>query len=567
MGEPLICGHDLLVKTFETLGVECVFGIPGSQDSPIYEALSRSSIRTVLATNELHAAFMANGYFRNSGKVGVVLVIAGPGFTNTVTGLAEAFFDSAGLVCIICKPSYLPGRKFQLQNIDEKEIIRTLVKRSYSIDKTSEISEGFYEAFVLAQTGEPGPVLVEVSSDTLQKKAARPKILQSLPKFQTLSLDSERIDEAIQLISSSTRAILYLGQGAVEAHNQIIELIDLLKTPVMTTTSGRGIVPESHMMSIPTDLLGDVDLVNSFLEESDLIIALGCKFTHNGSKGFCLNFPKEKLIHVDASPEVFGANYPARLAIPADTSAFLDAILRRKEEYKSRDSGWKKEEIEQWRQRIYRNRNKKSYAEPFIQGMNPPTAHAFFTSLREILPDDSCLVTDSGLHQMLARKYFEVNVPRGILVPSDFQSMGFGLPAGIGAKLSEPEKFVIVLTGDGGFAMNGLELSTAVREKIGIIVIIFHDSQLGLIRLHQLSHFGHSHAVRLGEISYSKFCEALGVEYHKLDNNLDEVFGQCLKNEGISLIEVELKDTFDIQKASLKGILKRKARELWFFRS
>jgi acetolactate synthase-1/2/3 large subunit len=157
---------------------------------------------------------------------------------------------------------------------------------------------------------------------------------------------------------------------------------------------------------------------------------------------------------------------------------------------------------------------------------------------------------------MLARKYFEVSVPKGLIVPADFQSMGFGIPAGIGAKLATPERHVVVVTGDGGFALCGMELSTAVREKVNITVILFNDNSMGLIRIHQLNKIGHSHAVKTSEIDYSKFCESIGVQYFKLDNNIHDVIKSSLHHDGVSLIEVVLKDTLDMQKASAKGFLR-----------
>jgi len=549
-------GADLIVKTLEGLRIEVIFAIPGSNDAHLYNALRQSSIRTVLATNELHAAFMANGYFRNSGKVGVVLTIAGPGFTNAITGLVEAFFDSVGMLCIICKPSNLPGRKFQLQKIDEKDLVRNVTKGCFSLKAGSDTEKTLSECIELATTGEPGPVLLEVMSDVLSENTVLSGNNDAQSKSGLSPVDEKSIAEAIELIVSSHRAVLYLGQGAISSSTQISDFIKLLKTPVLTTTSGRGIVPESHPMSLPSDLVDDVDSVNGILDSCDLIVAMGCKFTHNGAKGFRLNIPEEKLIHVDASPEVLGANYPAHLAISTDVSEFLSALLNRREAFESRKAGWEAGEIDKWRQSLIKSIHKKTYPEPHFEGMSPPTARAFFSALQNILPGNSCVLTDSGLHQMLARQYLEVSVPRGLIVPSDFQSMGFGIPAGIGARLADPARHVVVVVGDGGFALSGMELSTAVRENIAITVILFNDNNMGLIRLHQLSKLGHSHAVKTSEIDYSKFCESMGVQYFKLNNNLQEVISKSLDNDCVSLVEVVLKDSLDIQKTSVKGLLR-----------
>lgn len=549
-------GADLFVRNLETLGLEVIFGIPGSHDTYLYNSLRKSSIRTVLATSELHAAFMANGYYRNSGKTAALLAIAGPGFTNAITGLTEAFFDSAGMVCIICKPDKLPGSKFQLQKIDEKAMVKTVTKSCLSVAAVSDIAAALPACFELASKGEPGPVLLEVSPGMLGRKGDFTKSEEPAAPQAAPAIDDTAIEEVLRFIRSSRRAVLYLGQGAAAAAHRIAELAELLQAPVLTTTSGRGILPESHPLSLPSDLVDDVGLVNSILASSDCVLALGCKFTHNGAKGFRLEIPEDRLIHVDASPEVPGANYPARLTVTADADLFLDALFRERDSLQQRDTGWESEEIEQQRQALIKSRHKRTFPEPQFRGMNPPTASAFFSSLRHVLPEETVLVTDSGLHQMLARKYFDVTVPRGLIVPADYQSMGFGIPAGIGARLANQERHTVVITGDGGFALCGMELSTAVREKIDMTVILFNDNSMGLIRIHQLNRTGHSHAVKTGRIDYAGFCESLGIHYSKLDNDIHDTVEKSLAGGGVSLIEVVLEDTLDISKASAKGLIR-----------
>jgi len=549
-------GADILVSTLGELGVEAVFGIPGSHDAHLYNALRKSSIRTVLTTNELFAAFMANGYYRNSGKIGTMMAIAGPGFTNAITGLAEAFFDSVGMVCLICKPTELPGKTFQLQKINEKEIVRTVTKGNFSVEAGSQIESTLRACYELASTGEPGPVLMEISARELSRKADLTQSKEPHNKHQRPPVDEQSLNDVVNLIASSPRLIFYLGQGALSASHRISEFADYLEAPVLTTTSGRGIIPESHSLSLPSDLIEDVAGVNSMMESCDLIIVLGCKFTHNGAKGFRLNFPQDKMIHVDASSQVLGANYPPRIAIQADISDFLDALWLTRDRFESRKSGWKSGEIDKWRQALIKDKHKKSFPEPQFEGMAPPTAAAFFSSLGDLLPKNTCLITDSGLHQMMARKYFEVSAPRGLVVPADFQSMGFGIPAGIGAGLADPDRPVVVITGDGGFALCGMELSTAVREKINMTVFLFNDNSMGLIRVHQLRKTGHDHAVKTGTIDYNQFSASLGIQYFRLDHNIPYVLEKSMSYRGVSLIEVGLSDTRDFQKASAKGVLR-----------
>jgi len=545
-----------VVKSLRSLGVDAVFGIPGSHDAFLYDALRKSPVRTILATNELHAAFMANGYFRRCGKPGVMVTVAGPGFTNGVTGLAEAFFDSAGLVCIVCKPAGLPGQKFQLQKIDEKEIIRSVSKNGFKIKDGAEIGSFLPECFGLAVSGEPGPVLLEISSSALSQKTPDIGLDGSTPQIWLLPLDKQAFDKAARRIESSRKPLLYLGQGAMPASAAIHELVDLLNIPVLTTTSGRGILSEKHPMCLPCDLMEDTKLLNTLIESSDLVLAAGCKFTHNGAKGFRLKLPKEKLIHVDASPDVLGANYPAHIALCGDAADFFNSLLQRRELFRLREPGWKPVEIAEWRRSLLKNKHKKSFSEPRFEGLRPPTAAAFFTALDDLLPEDSCMVTDSGLHQMMARKYLPVTAPAGLIVPADFQSMGFGIPAGIGAKLASPESKVVIVTGDGGFALSGMELLTAVREKIDVTVILFNDNRLGMIHLHQLSKSGRSHAVQTGLVDYSRFCESIGCACFKAADDCHASLEKALEAEGVSLVEVSLRDSLDYKKSGVKGAIR-----------
>jgi acetolactate synthase-1/2/3 large subunit len=555
-------GSNLLASTLERLGVRCVFGLPGSQNFALYEALRKSPIRTILTTNELAASFMANGYFRGSGKTGVVVTIPGPGFTYALTGLAEAFLDSAALLCIVGEPANSPGNRFQLQAIDQRSIAKPIVKKTYSVDNVSDLCPILIEAYFEAGQGEPGPVLVEVANSILSQAAPDLSEFPSFPTRQDPQPDPELIEHSVQMLQTSKRVVLYAGAGSSGASGQLRTLAELLVAPVLTTTSGRGVVPENHFLSFLFDsATGDVEVLNRFIESCDLVIALGCKFSHNGSHGFRLRLPKEKLVHVDSSASVLGANYPAHLSIVSDVQAFLDSVLRRSSQIKLRAPGWTDLELKQWREQIRREHLSDS-PEPKIEGIDPSGALGLFLALREVMPPDACLVTDSGLHQMLARKYYTVMGPRGFITPSDFQSMGFGLPAAIGGKLATPERTVAVVMGDGAFAISGLELLTAVREKIRLMVIVFNDGKLGLIRLSQISSYGHSFATELRNPDFKMFAEAVGAHYFRMAGDPREIFRRCLETPGVSLLEVRLEDSPDIFKVRTKALIKESVRNL-----
>ncbi len=250
--------------------------------------------------------------------------------------------------------------------------------------------------------------------------------------------------------------------------------------------------------------------MNDLFERSDLVLAIGCKLGHNGSAGFRLRLPESKLVRVDLSPEVLTANYPASLAIRADAGSILDLLLSGRAGERG-SSSWTDEEVASHRERI--RRPDPSTADPGVAGASNGRASGFFAWLREALPRETILVTDSGLHQVTARRWFDVLSPRGLLLPSDFQSMGFGIPAGIGARLAAPDRPVTVLAGDGGLLMSGLEITTAVRERSPLLVIVFNDGQLNQIRWQQLKDSGHPFGVELAALEIEIFANALGAGY------------------------------------------------------
>ena len=551
-----VYGSTLLASTLERLGVELIFGLPGSQNIALYEAFRKSKIRTILPTNEMAASFMANGYARASGKTGVVVTIPGPGFTYALTGMAEAYLDSAPVLWIAGKPADSPGNRYQLQAIDQKTVARPIVKETLSVESISELAPKLVEAYTLTARGEPGPVLIEVANSVFSEIA--PEHLEPAPFSVRPSdpPDPELVHRSVQKLASSKRVLLYVGAGCAGAAEPLRKLAELLVAPVLTTTSGRGVVPEDHPLVFLFDSdSGDIEVINRFIESCDLVLALGCKFSHNGSHGFRLRIPREKLIHVDSSEAVLGANYPAQLPVVGDVGLYLDSLLRNRDWVQSRSSDWSDQELKRWHDEIHREQLRES-PEPEFTGISPSSPRAFFLALREALPADSCLVTDSGLHQMLARKYFKVLTPRGLLIPSNFQSMGFGLPAGIGAKLASPEKDVLVLMGDGAFAISGMEILTAVREKIQLTVIVFNDGQLGLIRLSQLASYGHSFATGLKNPDFSMFAKAVGTNYFRMTGDPRKIFTRCFESPGVSLLEVGLEDSPAFLKMRTKGMIK-----------
>lgn len=529
-------GAETLCRTLEALGADTVFGLPGSQNVGLFEALRTSRLQTIVATHELGASFMACGYARASGRPGVLTTIPGPGFTYALTGVAEAFLDSTPVLYILGGPASAPGRRFQLQALHQRSVVSPLAKRVFDVEAAEDIESTIREAYRLTRDGEPGPVVVQVPPPLLLAEAPSPRdgadaALRRLPPG---------VEEIARRLVAARRPLLYVGQGALDAERELGELVEATGALVVTTTSARGVLPETHPRVLCFDRR-KTEVLNELVERADLVLALGCKFSHNGAHGFRLRLPRQRLVHVDASEEVLGANYDAAITLAADVPAFLKALLESGPgERVPGASDWSDEEARSWKERAAAAVG--GGTEPRIRGLRPPTPAVFFAALRQAMPRESCLVLDSGLHQMLARRHFQALCPRGFLLPTDLQAMGFALPGAIGARLARPERPTVALLGDGGFAMSGLELLTAVRERIPLTVVVFNDGRYGLIHRQQLGAHGHAYGTELRNPDIRGVAEAAGARHVDFAKAGVRGIAASLRGKGVTVVEVALRD-------------------------
>jgi acetolactate synthase-1/2/3 large subunit len=527
-------GAECICRTLEALGADTVFGLPGSQNVALFEALRTSRLRTVVATHELAASFMANGYARASGRPGILTTIPGPGFTYGLTGLAEARLDSVPLVHILVGPATGPGRRFQLQALDQSSILSPLVKRVIDVSAAHEIESAVQSAYALSREGEPGPVVVEVAPALFDAEAPTPS---GTPPSDGDTSDPDTGPIARRL-AAARRPLFYVGQGADDAANELLQLMEATGALLVTTTSARGVVPEDHARVLRFDRRRTA-VLNDLVESADFVLALGCKFSHNGAHGFRLRLPPDRLVHVDASPNVLGANYEASFSLAADVPRVVRALLASVPAGAREASGWSDDEIRSWKDQSVAVSVRSG--EPRVRGFRPPTPEKFFTSLRRIMPRESCLVLDSGLHQMLARRYFRVLCPRGLQLPADLQAMGFALPAAIGARIANSRRPVVALLGDGGFAISGLELLTAVRERIPLTVIVFNDGRYGLIYNRQVNAYGKAHGTLLRNPDIRGVAEAAGARYLRMSARSERRLAAAIRGGGVTVVEVVLR--------------------------
>jgi acetolactate synthase-1/2/3 large subunit len=560
MGRSRLRGGEIVCTTLQRLGVDTVFGIPGSQNLDLFDSLRQSSLRIVLATSELAATFMANGYFRASGRPAAVVTIPGPGFTYALTGLAEARHDSTALLHLIVTHQEFPDKRFQLQRIDQRAMAVPVVKRFFEIKAASDICQTLVKAQTDAVTGEPGPVVVEIDHRALTDEAEY--AADCTPAADTSGVvDTQDLEEVVRLLGEHGKIAIFAGQGASSAATQVRKLAELLSSPVVTTCSGRGVLPEDHPLSFDVDFsIGHLDQVNRLFGQADLVLALGCKFSHNGTAGYRLSIPQHRLVHIDASDEVLSANYPARLAIKADVKLFLDKLWERQGHIENRSRGFEENDLRKWKASLEAARQKGVRHEPRVTGTTEGELSHFFGALRAVLPDTACVVTDTGLHQTLVRNHLRIKSRRGLITPTDYQAMGFGLPAAIGARISSPDREVVAVVGDGCFAITGLEISTAVRENLNLTVVVFNNGYLGSIRLEQLFSSGQEYAVSLTNPDFAALAKSMGAAYFRLQDDTGATLKTCLATPGVKLLEVCLEDPREISQLRSKAVLRRKLR-------
>jgi acetolactate synthase-1/2/3 large subunit len=550
-------GADLICETLSHLGVEHVFGLPGTQNVPLYEALRTRGLRGISASDEGAAAFMAGGYAKASGRVGVLTTIPGPGFVYALAGVVEAHHDSLPLLWITLRQTD-NSRAFQLQLIDQAAMAQPIVKRCIYVERAEDLATMLREAYAEALAGEPGPVLVEVSAELLEAELERPIDRPSSGARAEGSRTLE-IGSLEMLLRGAERPVLYVGQGAQGAAAAVRRLSERLHAPVLFTSSGRGVLPDNDPLAFVQDFSTGVGtVVQELINRSDLVIVLGCKFTHNGSAGGRLQLLCDKLVRVDSSAEVLAANYPARLAIHAR----VEDVLAGLENTEFPRSEWDDDLLVGLRARLVKENLAPVTHEPVVDAAANGSIREFFRDLATATKGQAIYVADAGLHQVLTRRYAVATLPRGLLCPSDFQSMGFGLPGAIGAALCRPEARVVACVGDGGLALSAGELLTAVREGIDLVVVVFNDGQLNLIRRQQVARFGHESGVTLRNPDYGALAAAVGCSYFPVIGDVASVLRGVVTTPGVRLVELRLTDTRSFHLQQLRSVVRERVRPL-----
>ena len=503
-----LTGSEIVWATLVGEGVTDVFGYPGGAILPVYDALRKFPIHHVLVRHEQGAAHMADGYARASGKVGVAIATSGPGATNLVTGIATAMLDSIPLVCITGNVSSKVLGTDAFQEVDITGITLPVTKHNFLINRTEDIASALRHAFQIARSGRPGPVLVDITKDAQQGTAifdfdaAKPRPYRPHPM---LRVEESGLDQAAELIRSAKRPIIFAGHGVTEsgAMEQVRALAERTQIPVALTLLGLGCFPASHPLNMGMMGMHGEAWVNHAIQESDLLIACGMRFDDRVTGTLASYATKAKKIHIEVDPAEINKNVKVDVALVGDLRTVLEDLLPR---IAGRDgSAWLKT-IEA---------SKGSCAVRDIKNL-PDSGHLYAAhvvhDLWRITAGEAIVVTDVGQHQMWEAQYFHHEKPRTLITSGGLGTMGFALPAAIGAKFACPEKEVWVIAGDGGFQMTAAELSTIVQENIKINIAIINNGYLGMVRQWQEFFYDRNYeATPLVSPDFVKLADAHGI--------------------------------------------------------
>ena len=537
-------GAQIIWECLAHEGVSTVFGYPGGAILPAYDAMLDYPVKHVLVRHEQGASHMADGYARAGGGVGVCMATSGPGATNLVTGIATAMMDSVPMVCITGQvPSKLIGYD-AFQETDITGITLPITKHSYLVTKVEDIMPAMKEAFILAKSGRPGPVLVDITKDAQQAKidwAWDPSPVKLRGYRPKLTVPKSSILSAADLLAKSKRPVILAGQGILQsgAMKEVQQFAELINAPVAMTLLGLGGFPASHSLHIGMMGMHGESWVNHAIQEADLLIALGMRFDDRVTGNIKTYAVNAKKIHIDIDPSEINKNVPADAAIVADLREALKDLL----------DVVKPLNHEPWLSYIASMKGTSAVHD--IQSL-PDNGHLYaphvINDIWRITEGKAIIATDVGQHQMWEAQYYHHELPRTLITSGGLGTMGFGLPAAIGAKMARPEAEVWAIVGDGGFQMTQAELSTAAQEGVKVNVAVINNGYLGMVRQWQEFFYDRRYAATpLRSPDFVKIAEAhglLGLRVEKRPEVLD-VVQRARQAEGTVLIDfrVEQEDS------------------------
>ncbi len=531
-------GAYLTVYALEQIGVRKTFGIPGVHNTEIYDQLNSSpQIEAVLVTHEGAGAFMADAVSRTSGSIGTLVIVPAAGMTHALSGIGEAYLDGIPMLIISGGTRKDTGKSYQLHQLDMGKVLDGIIKKYILIKEHKDIIPAIFDAYQTAMEGEPGPVFVEIPVEiqmfhddvgTLPKFSGlkHKQFKDLIPEKQSKSFSvfaddpiesKSPVQYTVDLLLHANAPGLYVGWGAVDAYEETKRIAELIGAPVSTTLQGLSAFPANHPLHTSLGFGPSAAPAgqNAF-KNCDCLLAVGVRFSELATGSYGLKVP-ENLIHIDINPEVFNKNYPAKLTLEGDAKQVLQAIIAELEKRGRKEAA----NYSVLADKIKKDKEKyiKSWLKEAKEHIVSPGF--FFNALRNTLKDDAIVVTDDGNHTFLTAELFPIHSPRGFISPTDFNCMGYGVPAAIAAKMMNPHKQVIGIVGDGAFMMTGMEMVTAFTHKLGVIIFVFHDGELGQISQFQEIPLNRKTASIIGQINIKGIAEGVHAKYLEMLNDVD----------------------------------------------
>ncbi|NVN97688.1 MAG: biosynthetic-type acetolactate synthase large subunit [Geobacteraceae bacterium] len=519
-------GARILLECLKKEGVDLIFGYPGGTVINIYDELhSFKAIRHILPRHEQAGVHAADGYARATGRVGVALATSGPGATNTVTGIATAYMDSTPMVIITGQvPTHLIGND-AFQEVDIVGITRQCTKHNFLVKDVNDLALILKKAFYIARSGRPGPVLVDIPKDVQIAMAEfhYPESIEIRSYKPTLEGHPKQIERAVDMILEAKKPVFYVGGGVVlgEASAELTTLARLLNVPVTTTLMGLGAFPETDPNALRMLGMHGTYYANMAMTHTDVLVAIGARFDDRVTGKLATFAPHAKIIHIDVDPTSIKKNVRVDLPIVGMVKGVLERMIKVANK-KSAAVEALKEAIKPWHEEI--SGWKEKHPLTYKQTSSTIKPQYVIEKLRELSDADAIVSTDVGQHQMWTAQFFGFTTPRTILTSGGLGTMGFGLPAAMGAQAAFPERQVITICGDGGIQMNIQEMATLVQNRLPVKIVILNNNFLGMVRQWQELFFDKRYSSTCMElpIDYNKLAEAYGANGFRA-TNVDEV--------------------------------------------